>query len=61
MGIPNDHSDAPASGVKLVIQNSEVDEQTRAQLREIGLDPDRFVTQMQALERAAEAKAERSA
>jgi hypothetical protein len=44
----------------LVIQNGEVDEQTRVQLRDLGLDPDRFVAQMQAIEMAATVKAERA-
>ena len=59
MAITNDHSDAPVSRAKIVIRNGEVDEHTRQQLREVGLDPERFVTQMQAIEKATEAKAER--
>lgn len=44
----------------LVIHNGEVDEEARSQLTELGFDPDRFVDRMDAIEKAAAAKAEAS-
>ena len=49
--------DAGGRTASLVIQNGEVDDQTRAQLSDLGFDPDLFVGQMEAIERAAQAGA----